>query len=46
LTIRPLRPARIAGSTSWHIRTSPKTLVSNWARIFSIGSDSTAPDWL
>ena len=30
LTILPQRWARIPGSTSWHMRTRPNTLVSNW----------------
>lgn len=46
LRILPERASRIAGSTSWHIRTSPKTLVSNWRRISSPLTVSTAPDWL
>jgi hypothetical protein len=32
-TILPHCRRRMAGSTSWHIRTSPNTLVSNWAAI-------------
>ena len=46
LTIRPRPALRIPGRTSWHIRTRPKTLVSNWRRSSSIGSVSTAPLWL
>jgi hypothetical protein len=46
LTIRPEPTPRIPGSTSWHILTSPKTLVSNWRRTLSIGIVSIAPLWL
>src|SRR5436305_1232234 len=42
-TMRPQPCSRILGSTSWHMRTRPKTLVSNWRRTASIGTDSTAP---
>jgi hypothetical protein len=45
LTIVPAPAARIPGSTSWHIRSSPNTFVSNWRRTDSIGSVSNAPDW-
>jgi len=44
LTMRPLPRARMVGRTSWHIRTSPKTLVSNCRRTSSRSSVSTAPD--
>ena len=37
-TILPQRCSRIPGSTSWHIRTRPKTLVSNWRRTSSSGN--------
>ena len=46
LTILPQRWPRIPGSTSWHMRTSPNTLVSNCLRTLSIATDSIAPDWL
>src|SRR5215203_1546796 len=46
LTILPYPCTRISGSTSWHMRTSPNTLVSNCLRTFSMGTASTAPDWL
>ena len=46
LTILPQPWARIPGSTSWHIRSSPKTLVSNCRRTASSDSVSSAPDWL
>ena len=46
LTIRPRRCARIPGSTSWHMRTSPNTFVSNCRRTSAGATDSTAPDWL
>ena len=42
--MRPARCSRIAGSTSWHIRSSPNTLVSNCRRTSSRSSVSTAPD--
>ena len=45
-TIRPFPTRRMPGSTSWHIRTSPNTLVSNWSRTLSSGTLSTAPLWL
>ena len=44
--LAPAPASRIPGSTSWHIRTRPNTFVSNWARTRSIGTVSTAPDWL
>ncbi len=44
--MRPARRSRIAGSTSWHMRTSPNTFVSNWRRTSSMPTDSIAPDWL
>ncbi len=37
---------RMPGSTSWHIRIRPKTLVSNCLRTLSIGIVSIAPLWL
>jgi hypothetical protein len=44
LTIRPRPAARIDGSTSWHIRRRPKTLVSNCRRTSAASSVSSAPD--
>ncbi len=44
LTIRPYPCSRIPGSTSWHIRTSPNTFVSNCRRRLSGLTVSTAPD--
>jgi len=46
LMILPYPCLRIPGKTSWHIRASPNTLVSNCARTLSMGTASTAPDWL
>jgi hypothetical protein len=46
LTILPESCLLIPGNTSWHMRPSPKTFVSNWRLMFSIGTSSTAPDWL
>ena len=45
-TIRPRPAERMAGSTSWHSRTAPNTLVSNWRRSASGVTSSTGPDWL
>ena len=44
LMIRPCPTRRIPGRTSWLIRISPKTFVSNCRRMTSSGIDSTAPD--
>jgi hypothetical protein len=46
LTTFPQCCWRIPGNTSWHIRISPNTFVSNWRRTCSTGIVSTAPDWL
>ena len=46
LTIVPEPRSRIPGRTSWHMRMSPNTLVSNCRRTSSTGTLSTAPDWL
>jgi len=43
LTTRPALLARMPGRTSWVIRTSPNTLVSNCRRRASIGTSSTGP---
>ena len=45
LMIRPQRCSRMPGSTSWHMRTRPKTFVSNWRRRSSGSTVSSAPDW-
>ncbi len=44
LTIAPARRSRREGSTACIMRTAPKTLVSNRARISSMGISSTAAD--
>jgi hypothetical protein len=43
-TMRPAPWPRMPGRTSWHMRTSPNTFVSNWRRTSSMGTLSTAPD--